>query len=553
MSYSQRRNDSLQTSSGANYSHMILGGALVREEEWGKRATTQATVATISPNDNVTQTSGDDGWRHTAKMSMEGMFLPFSTEFEVNHLAGTSTNRNRSVAMTSYERPYTVEKTDGVMKSLADWWHVGSGIVTSATLNPFAKGHHVSMLARNEQVTDLSVSAEGYAGAPKLGYVPNAQGGSSRPVGLRGPMILTGWGYDSQDLPVPNAKMDAPSKVADWQLANFGRPKGEGSEHKNPELHFVGNHLKRINEWKTGPIDLRWDRDRKVWVGGKFNGVYLSKATKCILPQAGIDGLNTFNFGVGGNVNTPGRLYRNVCPQDDCTFDSYFPTSIHYSDIEIYDPEDREWCGSCQIVKKGDAKVVECTDMTQRCQTFYDAVIIRSVDHIVSGKTKSDCGDKFSKAGANPMARRAGDPCHGWGSSIQGETENINKRVGKDFTYSEQAKALLYKKIFVENPLNQGLMLGDSFLSYDTGRRIVYEYTRAVEPTCNGGGTPITVKEVIPVHVILQAEFYGLELVTRSGCEGGEVTACTRKIFAQGFSTVEDCGPDDDYPFTVMR
>ena len=34
--------------------------------------------------------------------------------------------------------------------------------------------------------------------------------------------------------------------------------------------------MKGLGDWKSGPIDLRWDRDRKVWVGGKFNGVYLS-------------------------------------------------------------------------------------------------------------------------------------------------------------------------------------------------------------------------------------------------------------------------------------
>ena len=36
------------------------------------------------------------------------------------------------------------------------------------------------------------------------------------------------------------------------------------------------------------------------------------------------------------------------------------------------------------------------------------------------------------------------------------------------------------------------------------------------------------------------------------GCEQGETTACSKKIFIQGFTTLEDCGPNDDYPTTAI-
>jgi hypothetical protein len=29
------------------------------------------------------------------------------------------------------------------------------------------------------------------------------------------------------------------------------------------------------------------------------------------------------------------------------------------------------------------------------------------------------------------------------------------------------------------------------------------------------------------------------------------MAACSKKFFAQGFATAEDCGPDDDYPETA--
>ena len=110
----------------------------------------------------------------------------------------------------------------------------------------------------------------------------------------------------------------------------------------------------------------------------------------------------------------------------------------------------------------------------------------------------------------------------------------------------------MYEKIFIENPLGQGLMVGDAFFSYDTGKRITYEYERMKDPGCGQtAGTKIKVKETIPVHIILQGEFYGMEIITHAGCDRGEMAACSKKFFAQGFATAEDCGPDDDYPQTA--
>jgi len=165
----------------------------------------------------------------------------------------------------------------------------------------------------------------------------------------------------------------------------------------------------------------------------------------------------------------------------------------------------------------------------------------------------TECTDKFRKVqGGAPGMRRAGNPCHGWGSSYFGENEFVNEKIGKDKTWTQHAKAIMYEKIFIENPLGQGLMVGDAFFSYDTGKRIIYEYERSDSPSCGQtAGKKIKVKEAIPVHVILQGEFYGMEILSHAGCDRGEMAACSRKFFAQGFATAEDCGPDDDYPQTA--
>jgi hypothetical protein len=519
-------------------------------------------------------------WQSSAAMSMDGLLVPFATTFtnrdpkgiqaEYDDPAGSGNKTGKRPGFAQnrlppYERP----------SNLIDYWHnsrenttddIGgfTDTVTSATLNPFAHGHHVSVLSRGETVmnVDTRASSGGQVGR-HLGDVSIGPKEASRPFSLRGPLVMTGWGFNTEGKPVPNMKRDALYREDNPRSENFGMPINFPDElaedMKNPSVKFVNNHLQRLDQWKTGPVDLRWDDIRKVWTSPGINRVYLSKATRCILPTGGPDGKNSWNFGVN-NVVGAGRQYRNPCPSDVCKYDTYFPKSKYYPDIEIYDPEDRQWCGKCQVQKDVNGNpYVNCDATETACVPFYDAIILRSMGHIVSGRNvKSDCGDKFRKTSASdPYSKRMGNPCHGWGSSFDGILEYLPDKVEgqgeSNEEYSEGAYSILYERIFIENPLSQGLMLGDSFLSYDTGRKITMTYMRAKDNLgCGKGGEAISVTESLPVHVILQAEFVGVEMVTNSSCEQGEWGACTRKVMVQGMTTPKDCGPDDDYPSTSI-
>ena len=500
----------------------------------------------------------------TSAMSSDGLLLPMSTTFVERKPEGQGAeyadpqggtgrpgiNQNR---LPPYEKP----------SRLIEWWHVGSGVVTSATLNPFAKGHHIAVVNRGSQPGNVDVRAdEGGHGEdePALGKINTRPQGAARPMSLRGPLVITGWGYDLEANPVPNKKFDAEFKNTSSRSKDYGKPVGlpDYLEEDKPQKHFLSGHLSRIDKWKTGPVDLRWDTDRKVWTAPGENKVYLSKAARCILPTVGEDGRNSWNFGVG-NTTGGGRVYRNPCPSKQCKYDTYFPKSKYYPDIEIYDPEDSQWCGKCQVKKGPAGPYVACEDPTTACVPFYDAIILRSMGHVVSGRNvRSDCGDKFSKTMASdPFSRRIGTPCHGWGSSYDGKFEYLQDKLEgvneADEEYSHRALSVLYQRIIIENPLNQGLMLGDSFLSYDTGRRVTVSYMRSKNGAgCGAGGEAIRVSESIPVHVILQGEFMGVEMVTNAHCEAGEYGACTRKVMVQGMTTTKDCGPDDNYPASSL-
>ena len=62
-----------------------------------------------------------------------------------------------------------------------------------------------------------------------------------RTLGMRGPLLLSGWGFDIASMPAP----------AD----------------DSGQLFIAETGINRAF-WKTGPVDLMWDDERQVWCGG---------------------------------------------------------------------------------------------------------------------------------------------------------------------------------------------------------------------------------------------------------------------------------------------
>ena len=121
-----------------------------------------------------------------------------------------------------------------------------------------------------------------------------------RAVGFKAPMVLTGWGYDTEDNPVP-------------------------VDTGNPTL-FHPESSWNMHHWKSGPVDLRWDNERGVWTGGNTTKVYLVKLTNLYTPPS-------FSFEVDRS-NSRDQYARNA-PDTLRTFDStgnlYDPEYVAYT------------------------------------------------------------------------------------------------------------------------------------------------------------------------------------------------------------------------------
>ena len=192
-----------------------------------------------------------ENYSKKAMMSMDGLIRPISKSGDAGlpqyvSLTGTQCadiphlseqpqppiNKNNqyvsAIVNTTYLDPFS---NDGTVQH-----HTGS-----------ADGHDMDVLARGASVpaSSLSIPIDKEGGG---GYAADY-----RMFGLRGPIMMTSWGYDLNGKPVPNA--------ADTEIA------ASGGEFKNTDLedNFMTDWLRKSHTWPVAPVDLRLDRKRGVW------------------------------------------------------------------------------------------------------------------------------------------------------------------------------------------------------------------------------------------------------------------------------------------------
>lgn len=156
-------------------------------------------------------------WDKKVIMSLEGLLRPFGI--------------NEGDEFSSFEQP-----------------EVGATTPNSVTLNPFKQGHDIKIVTQGDTVPDDGV------------YTENHYDDIVRAFALRGPLVMTGWGYDTAGKPVPN------------------------SNPNSPTAQFDSDYLSDPSLWKTGPVDIRWDHNRKVWVAGGGDTIKLVRITGTLMP-----------------------------------------------------------------------------------------------------------------------------------------------------------------------------------------------------------------------------------------------------------------------------
>lgn len=357
-------------------------------------------------------------------------------------------------------------------------------------------------------------------------------------VGLRAPMVLSGWGYDINGNPVP---VDSGDSTA-----------------------FASGAFRNPNIWKTGPVDLRWDDDRKVWSAGETTRIHLVKMTNTYNPAS-------FSYEVQRS-NSRSQYTRDTLSQK----------TLGLTD-PIHDPEQIAYDANSSNFGS-----FENLDYTGGEYPHYEAFIIRQTNEDPSTASYYNL----------------------WTDDCQDCGHIIHQCASGDFT--RHGSSSTGKKILVENPLRQSLNVGDLAFTVKTGRNVnvntgvfsggtgtgasgtlttdasgnmssvidgagtgytlggfalaIGNIATNVTLTFSGGLTTITFSpsdgyeanqsyplniypndatattESLDIHWILQAEFKSQQITTHVEADGGILQTCSTMIQTQGFKSCEWCG-----------
>lgn len=169
---------------------------LMANTQFSEDFSSQKTNVVSSPNYNAETALLDNTFfPYKAVMSMDGLFRPFSTNPSEERLPHFEIDENTPLA---------------------------------SSLNPFKEG------------TDIQLFTHGQT--QKENLREDIDNEDIRALGLRAPLVLVGYGYDTTGKPVPN------------------------EDEENPTDNFAEDYLTNQTNWKAGPLDARWDHNKKCWI-----------------------------------------------------------------------------------------------------------------------------------------------------------------------------------------------------------------------------------------------------------------------------------------------
>ena len=182
-----------------------------------------------------------------------------------------------------------------------------------------ACGHSIDMVAFGHT---MDQAEGGLRAALSSAIDSNYADNNVRFFGLRGPIMVHGWGYDTEGYPVPNSSGEF--KI---QNGNIVKDQNNNPVYKNQILQADGTYSKPYKEnsfyrgwaqlpstWPVGPVDLRWDDDAVVWtVGNNYKSVWVVLEND-LVDTAPVRG--TILEGYLGNDPLPNNLRKLVFVKD---------------------------------------------------------------------------------------------------------------------------------------------------------------------------------------------------------------------------------------------
>ena len=240
--------------------------------------------------DGVADSMGPDGdFSQSSSNSWEQIFTPIQIQKTHPHNAATPGFRAPSIGLEEFGG----FGSDGVSPTIHEldpyfaqiWGDDGESQISDIDFRIVSHDNEGSA-TEDFNLNKDNVDANGEPDRTKVYRV--------RPNALRGPLILSGWGFGVDDFPVPGKSETMPDKAA-----------------------FDPNLRNDRAKWKTGPVHLMWDDERQVWQGGY--PIVCGVAISAINPPASVCQPSSFDMRIlrntggatgagGGGGDDEGRL-----------------------------------------------------------------------------------------------------------------------------------------------------------------------------------------------------------------------------------------------------
>jgi hypothetical protein len=236
--------------------------------------TTEYSQCTIVGIDKLRNSVDEMSYNYEKKayMSLDGLFGPLSIKGDgglpryasfspEGHKSSPiapqppfSANGDCSASPVEHEQ-YNTEITQKYLNPLTNKFesdehhHTGPG-----------DGHVIDMVGRESQIPEKGLITNFYSPDD-----PDRYSEDYRFLGVRGPIVLHSWGYDLDGKPIPNES----DTEDDTKQGIFKK-----EELKNT---FLNDWLKKPATWPAAPIDLRFDRERGLWVSPQSYRIIVAK------------------------------------------------------------------------------------------------------------------------------------------------------------------------------------------------------------------------------------------------------------------------------------
>lgn len=186
-----------------------------------------------------------------AGMSLDGLFRPYVTMPYPNTIEAIYGSKPSGIPEMNVQQTLT-----GV-----------TGVVSLSPFGPSGSGHDIAYVIRGGEIPpDLDCQKGGYD-------IFNFYRG----IGFKFPMVGVGWGYDTDGYPVPAA--------ASGTVLN---PSGDSHV-------FAEDYLSNPANWKAGPVDLRWNQNRGMWVAP--NSETAPTTTPGLIPAVALEAIQPYGSG----------------------------------------------------------------------------------------------------------------------------------------------------------------------------------------------------------------------------------------------------------------